>query len=394
MRSQTRLLCMLCLTLAFFVVEVVVSRVSESLAMLSDSLHMLSDVIALGVALLAVRLAGRTRPTRRNSFGWARAEVAGALVNSVFLVALCVTIVLEALGRFAAPRTVERPLLVVVVGAVGLLVNLVGLCLFQGHGHSHGEAAAEGGPHSVPSACRPGPGAGTHGDHAGPPSVEMEDLARVRPLCGSGECASAEAMEEEAMEEEEGEEAMEATGSQMNMHGVFLHVLGDALGSVAVVVNALVYSHFEGSCVSEEARDDGEGPARRRRHHRRCWVHYLDPSLCLLIVAILLSTAVPLLRDSALILMQAAPGHVDLRRLREGLARLDGVVAVQDMRVWQLAGSRLVGTARVACAEPADGRSVVRGVRRYFRQAGIGHATVQTEFVGHDHPLAVARRCS
>ncbi|XP_061436688.1 proton-coupled zinc antiporter SLC30A1-like [Lethenteron reissneri] len=342
MRSQTRLICMLCLTLAFFVVEVVVSRVSESLAMLSDSLHMLSDVIALGVALLAVRLAGRTRPTRRNSFGWARAEVAGALVNSVFLVALCVTIVLEALGRFAAPRTVERPLLVVVVGAVGLLVNLVGLCLFQGHGHSHGEAAVEG--------------------SSGPVRVE--------------------------------EEVVEATGSQMNMHGVFLHVLGDALGSVAVVVNALVYSHFEGSCVPEEARDDGEGPAHRRRHHRRCWVHYLDPSLCLLIVAILLSTAVPLLRDSALILMQAAPGHVDLRQLREGLARLDGVVAVQDMRVWQLAGSRLVGTARVACAEPADGRSVVRGVRRYFRQAGIGHATIQTEFVGRDHPLAVARRCS
>ncbi|XP_075926682.1 proton-coupled zinc antiporter SLC30A1-like [Petromyzon marinus] len=391
MRSQTRLLCMLCLTLAFFVVEVVVSRVSESLAMLSDSLHMLSDVIALGVALLAVRLASRTRPTRRNSFGWARAEVAGALVNSVFLVALCFTIVLEALGRFAAPRTVERPLLVVVVGAVGLLVNLVGLCLFQGHGHSHGEASAEGGPR--PGAACGGPGAGTHGDRSGPPSVEMEDLARVRPLCGSGGCAAAEAMEEEAMEEEEEEEEVEATGSQMNMHGVFLHVLGDALGSVVVVVNALVYSHFEGSCVPE-AHDDGEGPARHHRHHRRCWVHYLDPSLCLLIVAILLSTAVPLLRDSALILMQAAPGHIDLRRLREGLVRLDGVLAVQDMRVWQLAGSRLVGTASVACAEPADCRSVVRAVRRYFRQAGIGHATVQTEVVSRNHPLAVARQCS
>uniref|UniRef100_A0A4W4EW85 Cation efflux protein transmembrane domain-containing protein n=1 Tax=Electrophorus electricus TaxID=8005 RepID=A0A4W4EW85_ELEEL len=141
--NRVRLLCMLSLTFGFFIVEVVVSRITASLAMLSDSFHMLSDVIALVVALVAVRFAERTQATNKNTFGWIRAEVMGALVNAVFLTALCFTIILEAIERFTEPHEIERPLVVIGVGAAGLVVNLLGLCLFHGHaggghGHSHG----------------------------------------------------------------------------------------------------------------------------------------------------------------------------------------------------------------------------------------------------------------
>lgn len=141
--NRARLLCMLTLTFVFFVVEVVVSRITASLSMLSDSFHMLSDVIALIVALVAVRFAEKTHSTNKNTFGWIRAEVMGALVNAVFLTALCFTIVLEAIERFTEPHQIESPEVVAGVGAAGLLVNLLGLCLFHGHaggghGHSHG----------------------------------------------------------------------------------------------------------------------------------------------------------------------------------------------------------------------------------------------------------------
>lgn len=142
--NRVRLLCMLALTFGFFIVEVVVSRVTSSLAMLSDSFHMLSDVIALVVALVAVRFADKTQSTNKNTFGWIRAEVMGALVNAVFLTALCFTIILEAIERFTEPHEIEKPEVVIGVGAAGLLVNLFGLCLFHGHagggghGHSHG----------------------------------------------------------------------------------------------------------------------------------------------------------------------------------------------------------------------------------------------------------------
>lgn len=141
--NRVRLLCMLSLTFGFFIVEVVVRRMTSSLSMLSDSFHMLSDVIALMVALVAVRFAEKTHSTNKNTFGWIRAEVMGALVNAVFLTALCFTIILEAIERFTEPNEIESPQMVAWVGAAGLLVNLVGLCLFHGHaggghGHSHG----------------------------------------------------------------------------------------------------------------------------------------------------------------------------------------------------------------------------------------------------------------
>lgn len=142
---------MLSLTFGFFIVEVVVSRITASLAMLSDSFHMLSDVIALLVALVAVRFAEKTQATNKNTFGWIRAEVMGALVNAVFLTALCFTIILEAIERFTSPHVIESPQVVIGVGAAGLLVNLLGLCLFHGHtnsGHGHSHGGHSHGSHS------------------------------------------------------------------------------------------------------------------------------------------------------------------------------------------------------------------------------------------------------
>ena len=68
----------------------------------------------------------------KNTFGWARAEVLGALVNAVFLVALCFSITVEACKRFIEKEEIHKPPLLVGVGVLGLFVNLIGLCLFHG----------------------------------------------------------------------------------------------------------------------------------------------------------------------------------------------------------------------------------------------------------------------
>lgn len=159
-RNRGRLVCMLMLTFMFMVLEVVVSRVTSSLAMLSDSFHMLSDVLALVVALVAERFARRTHATQKNTFGWIRAEVMGALVNAIFLTGLCFAILLEAIERFIEPHEMQQPLVVLGVGVAGLLVNVMGLCLFHhhsgfgndsGHGHSHG---GHGHGHGLPKGVR------------------------------------------------------------------------------------------------------------------------------------------------------------------------------------------------------------------------------------------------
>ena len=61
-----------------------------------------------------------------------RAEVVGALVNGVFLLALCFSIFIESIERLLEPHQLKEPLNVLIVGIIGLLVNVIGMFLFHG----------------------------------------------------------------------------------------------------------------------------------------------------------------------------------------------------------------------------------------------------------------------
>lgn len=126
-----RLLFMLVLTVAFFVAELVSGYLGNSIALLSDSFNMLSDLISLCVGLGAGYVARRPRGGLGATYGYARAEVLGALSNAVFLTALCFTITVEAVLRLARPERIDDPELVLIVGALGLAVNVLGLLIFQ-----------------------------------------------------------------------------------------------------------------------------------------------------------------------------------------------------------------------------------------------------------------------
>ena len=69
-------------------------------------------------------------PSKRNTYGWVRAEILGALVNAVFLLALCFSILVEAIKRIVIVEDVEDPKLLLAVGIAGLVVNLIGLVIF------------------------------------------------------------------------------------------------------------------------------------------------------------------------------------------------------------------------------------------------------------------------
>ncbi|NP_001080773.1 solute carrier family 30 member 1 L homeolog [Xenopus laevis] len=410
--NRVRLLFMLALTFIFFVVEVVVSRVTASLAMLSDSFHMLSDVIALCVGLVAVRFAQKTRSTDKNTFGWIRAGVMGALVNAVFLTALCFTIVLEAVERFTEPQAIEQPLVVMGVGAGGLLINLIGLCMFRdsagaGHGHSHG--GGHGHSHGAKKSHRPRErSAGERAD------IDREETNILVENCGNSQATGAEgtpgkhdALAENIVDARVNGNVVENNlpeihedGSQLNMRGVFLHVLGDALGSVIVVLNALIFylvfnpcsdEHCINPCVENHCdkksnvsalsiHPNSSAPPPEIQIAGPCWVLYLDPSLCVIMVCILLYTTYPLLKESALILLQTVPKQIDISSLKQKLKNLDGVEAVHELHVWQLAESRIIATAHIKCQDPTAYMDVAKRIKDFFHDEGIHATTIQPEF--------------
>jgi cobalt-zinc-cadmium efflux system protein len=120
--DQGSLVAALCLIAAFMVAEVVIGVLARSLALLSDAGHMLTDVAALGVSLIAVRLALRP-PKGGLTFGLKRAEILAALVSGATLLMLAAVLIFEALLRIASPPSVQGGA-VIATAAAGVVVNL------------------------------------------------------------------------------------------------------------------------------------------------------------------------------------------------------------------------------------------------------------------------------
>lgn len=120
--NRRRMLAALAINLGLLAAEAVGGILSGSLALLADAGHVLSDTAAIGLALLAARVAAMPASERR-TFGYQRSEVIAALVNGLVLVVIAVLIVVGAADRFGdAPDIDAAP--VIVLGAVGLLGNL------------------------------------------------------------------------------------------------------------------------------------------------------------------------------------------------------------------------------------------------------------------------------
>ncbi|OQV20775.1 Zinc transporter 1 [Hypsibius exemplaris] len=361
-----RLLAMLSVTAGFFLVELVVGYMCHSMALVADSFHMLSDVLALLVAFLSVRISKRT--STKNTFGWARAEVLGALVNSVFLMALCFSIFVESIDRFHNPHPVSDPILVLVVGCVGLAVNLFGLLIFHQHSHGGGDSHGHGGHgHSHGSH---GHSHGSHGHShgkkdkkgdkgkSGTPEEKLEEslLAKQRLSEDHIHPNEAQASGELAVVADIPQPRI-ASSSQLNMRGVFLHVLGDALGSVVVIISALVikFTNWE-------------------------YEDYIDPAMSILLVLIISYTTLPLLRESALILMQTVPTHIEIEDIRTRLQQIEGVLAVHELHIWQLAGDRIIASAHIRCHNLQEYMRVAGKIKQFFHDVGIHSTTMQPEF--------------
>ncbi|HEY3180090.1 MAG TPA: cation diffusion facilitator family transporter [Casimicrobiaceae bacterium] len=119
---QQALVWALVLTGGMALLEAIGAFWSGSLALLSDAGHMATDAASLGLALFASRIARRP-PSRRASYGYARAEVLAAFVNALALLVLVVFITVEAVRRLLQPAPVAGGA-VLAIAIAGLLVNL------------------------------------------------------------------------------------------------------------------------------------------------------------------------------------------------------------------------------------------------------------------------------
>ncbi|HEY3828733.1 MAG TPA: cation diffusion facilitator family transporter [Solirubrobacteraceae bacterium] len=274
--SSRRLALALALILGFMAVEVVVGVLAHSLALISDAAHMLTDAAALGLSILALRLAAR--PARgAMTYGFQRVEVLAAQANGITLLVLAGAIVYSAIGRLISPQAVSAWAMVAVALA-GIVVN--------------GAATAA--------------------------------------LAGAGREA------------------------HMSIEGSFQHVLTDLFAFIGTAVAGVVIllSGFDRA----------------------------DAIASLLVAALMLRSAVGLLRDSGRVFLEAAPPGLDPGEIGRALVAQPDVAEVHDLHVWELTAGFPALSAHVLVAREADCHAARRALEVLLRERfALEHTTLQVD---------------
>ncbi|WP_456423515.1 cation diffusion facilitator family transporter [Thermococcus sp.] len=135
MRSlKVKMLASIVLNLIITGAEVLGGILSGSLSLLSDSLHNLSDALSLLASYFAIKI-GERRANEKYTFGYKRAEILVAFMNSTVLIGVSLFLLVEAYGRFKSPQSIDTAIMLP-VASLGLIANL--LSVFLLHEHAHG----------------------------------------------------------------------------------------------------------------------------------------------------------------------------------------------------------------------------------------------------------------
>lgn len=145
--------------------------------------------------------------------------------------------------------------------------------------------------------------------------------------------------------------------SSLNVEGAFLHVLTDMLGSVAVIIAALII-HFTGFTAA-------------------------DTIASLVIAALVLPRALQLMRTSIDVLLSKVPAGYDLTEISSALEDLDHVEAVHDIHVWSISGSEVLATCHLVVEGNTKFGPLLDEAQACLRDFGIDHSTIQIEQPGH-----------
>lgn len=360
-KTSRNLFFFLCLNLSFAFVELLYGIWSNSLGLISDSFHMFFDCTAL-LAGLAASVISRWRSNDAFSYGYVRAEVLAGFVNGLFLIFTAFFIFSEGIERFLEPPHVHHDRLLP-VSILGFIVNLIGIFAFQHGGHGHSHEGGHGHSHSLLNGVLDhghshGHNHGGHGHSHG--SKHGHDHGHDHDHDhghGHGHKHDPGHFHHSDYCHNDHLDERSAVSSKQILEGVFLHILADTLGSVGVIISAILMQQY-GLMVA-------------------------DP-ICSMLIALLIGVSVvPLLRNSIGILMQRTPPSLDpvLPQCYQRVQQLQGVCGLHDPHFWTLCTDIYIGTLKLMVAQDADARWILSQTHNIFTQVGVRQLYVQIDFL-------------
>ena len=304
--------CVIC-TL-FMIIEIIGGFLANSIAIMSDAAHLLSDLLGFIISIISIYI---SRKVAKNdmSYGYHRAEIIGALVSIVLIWALTLWLLYEATLRIIVTPKVDG-LIMIIIAIIGFSFNVImGIVLAKsGVPHSHGLHSHD---HDH--------------DHEHEHHHDSDD-------------------EEIGLHDEDGHEH---ENTNVNLRASFIHVLGDALQNVGVLIAGGIIFLFPNFSIA-------------------------DP-ICTYIFSIIVGLkTVKILKDCIFVLMEGSPVDVDIEELEKDLKGIKGVKEIHDLHVWSLSMGRISLSCHICCDDDSQ-KTLKKAKKMIQKKYKIEHITIQVE---------------
>ncbi|ARF10066.1 hypothetical protein Indivirus_11_10 [Indivirus ILV1] len=327
----------------FMIAEFVIGTIGSSLALQADAFHMLSDLAALIIALYSIKVNNK-KQNHKATFGYTRAEIIGAFVNAIFLMASCFFILLEAIQRFIKITEVEQNLLnninmVLITAGIGGGINIIGIIMFSfskddhhGHSHSHNH---------------------DHDEH----NHGHDEHSHGHDEHSHGHDEHSHGHDEHSHDHGHNHKGI-CCKYNLNILGVLLHIIGDLFGSIGVVISCVIIKYTQ-------------SPER----------FYADPAMSIIIVIIILCSSIPLAYKCINILMHKVPSNIDIKKIKKKLLKINGVNDIHHFHVWQHNDKVVIGTLHVIISDITNVSDIINNVENILHKSKIHTTTIQIEFL-------------
>ncbi|MDD3923381.1 MAG: cation diffusion facilitator family transporter, partial [Endomicrobiaceae bacterium] len=131
--SGSKYLGVILLNICITIAEIIGGIMSGSLSLLSDAVHNFSDTVSIIFSYFAWKISGKKKDAKK-TYGYKRAEIIAAFVNSSVLVIISLFLIFEAIKRFQNPETINS-IIMIGVAIVGLLANFISMLLLEKESH-------------------------------------------------------------------------------------------------------------------------------------------------------------------------------------------------------------------------------------------------------------------
>ncbi|KAF2315152.1 hypothetical protein GH714_038272 [Hevea brasiliensis] len=345
--SMRKLLIAVALCVVFMSVEVAGGIKANSLAILTDAAHLLSDVAAFAISLFSLWAAG-WEATPRQSYGFFRVEILGALVSIQLIWLLAGILVYEAIARLIDDTGDVNGFVMFIVAAFGLVVNVI-MALLLGHDHGHGHD-----DHNHETRHSLGKKITTHyHHHHHHHEKHLKDEHRHQEEHSNEHHPVSEENAVPLLDKGKGKHGKKQWN--INIQGAYLHVLGDSIQSIGVMIGGAVI------------------------WYKPEW-KIVDLICTLIFSVVVLGTTIKMLRNILEVLMESTPREIDATMLEMGLLEMEEVVAIHELHIWAITVGKVLLACHVKIRPEANADMVLDNVINYIRREyNISHVTIQIE---------------